>query len=58
MSSSKPEPPKPAAKPATKAEQSERQQSERLAAALRDNLKRRKTQARARRVAESGRHEG
>ena len=58
MSSSKSEPPKPAAKPATKAEQSERQQSERLAAALRDNLRRRKIQAGAPRAAEPGRHEG
>jgi hypothetical protein len=53
MSSSKSEPPKSVAKPATKPAQSER-----LAAALRDNLKRRKAQARARRVADPGRHEG
>jgi hypothetical protein len=58
MSSSKSEPPRSAAKPATEPEQSERQQSERLAAALRDNLKRRKAQARARRVAEPGRRDG
>ncbi len=53
MSSSKPESSKPAAKPSAQTAQSER-----LAAALRDNLKRRKAQARARRAAEPGRHEG
>ena len=53
MSSSKPEPPKPAAKPSAKTEQSDR-----LANALRDNLKRRKAQARARREPGSGRHQG
>ena len=53
MSPSKPEPPKPAAKPSAKAEQSDR-----LANALRDNLKRRKTQARARQEPGSGRQQG
>jgi hypothetical protein len=55
MSSDKPEsskhstdPSKPAGKPA----------QDRLAAALRDNLKRRKAQARARREPEPGRHGG
>ena len=53
MSPSKPEPPKPAARSSAKAEQADR-----LAAALRDNLKRRKTQARARQEPGSGRHQG
>ena len=43
MSPSKPDEPKSAAKPSAKADQADR-----LAAALRDNLKRRKAQARAR----------
>ena len=53
MSSDKPESPKhpgAASKPARKSGQ------DRLAAALRDNLKRRKAQARARREPEPGRH--
>ena len=50
MSSSKPESPKAPAKPAAKLEQADR-----LAEALRDNLKRRKVQARARRDAGTGR---
>ena len=53
MPSSKTQPPKPAAKPAAETERSER-----LAAALRDNLKRRKAQVRARRAAETGRRDG
>jgi hypothetical protein len=62
MSTSRPESPKqsdpkrPAASPAKA--QAKADQSDRLAAALRDNLKRRKEQARARREPGPGRHEG
>lgn len=57
MSSAKSEKPnQAAAKPA--AEPGHPGQSERLAAALRDNLKRRKAQARARQEPPSGRREG
>ncbi len=52
MSSSKQEPPKAPVKPSAKS-----QPSDRLAEALRDNLRRRKAQARARREPEPGRRE-
>jgi hypothetical protein len=53
MSPSKPDSPKPATRSSAKAEQSDR-----LAAALRDNLKRRKAQARARQEPGPGRQRG
>jgi hypothetical protein len=56
MSSSKPESQKDSV--AGSKEPAKSKQSDRLAAALRDNLKRRKTQARARKEPGPGRHEG
>ncbi|MEZ5831500.1 MAG: hypothetical protein R3D05_09990 [Dongiaceae bacterium] len=55
MSSDKPESPKHSHAPANPAQRAEQ---DRLAAALRDNLKRRKDQARARREPEPGRRDG
>jgi hypothetical protein len=55
MSSDKPESSKHSTVPSKPAQRSER---DRLAAALRDNLKRRKAQARARREPEPGRQDG
>jgi len=57
MSSAKPEKPNPAAAKSAAAP-GHPGQSERLAAALRDNLKRRKAQARARQEPPSGRRDG
>jgi len=55
MSSDKPEPPKHAGVPSKPAQRSGQDRS---AAALRDNLKRRKAQARARREPGPDRHDG
>ena len=55
MSSDKPDPSKHSSTPSKPAQRSGQ---ERLAAALRDNLKRRKAQARARRETGPGRHDG
>jgi hypothetical protein len=61
MSTSQPEPPRTSGRnqPAvtTPKTQAKADQSDRLAAALRDNLKRRKAQARIRREPGPGRHE-
>ena len=57
MSSDKPES-KHASAGAATPKASERSGKDRSAAALRDNLKRRKAQARARRETEPGRHDG
>jgi len=60
MSSSKPRPPKDSAVPgpAGSSGPTAKTESDRLAAALRDNLKRRKAQARARREPGPDRHDG
>jgi hypothetical protein len=59
MSSSKPEPPKTAtSRGSNSPSPAKAGASDRLAAALRDNLKRRKSQARARREPGPGRDEG
>jgi len=55
MSSDKPEPSK---QPSIPSKPAQRSGQDRLAAALRDNLKRRKAQARARREPEPDRHDG
>ena len=58
MSASKPEPPKNSATGAPASPKTPAKSSDRLAAALRDNLKRRKAQARARRQPGPDGHEG
>jgi len=58
MSASKPEPPKNSTPGEPAAAKAPAKPADRLAAALRDNLKRRKEQTRARRAPAPDRHEG
>ena len=58
MSSDKPELSKHSSAAGTPSKPAQRSEQDRLASALRDNLKRRKAQARARREPDPGRHDG